>query len=112
MADHGLSPDHLVAIRRVLAPFAHSIDAVGLFGSRATGRARHNSDVDLVLYGDLDTAAVDRIYTLFAESLLPFTVDVQAYRLIAYPPLKQHIDDHMQPLFTQADLLNASTHHH
>ncbi len=63
----------------VLAPFAAGFDRVGLFGSRATGRASPQSDVDLVIYGADDPRLVDRLFTLFDESLLPVTVDVVDY---------------------------------
>ena len=77
---------------------------VGLFGSRATGTARPNSDVDLVVYGDIGQPVVDRLWTLFDESGLARTVDVVAYDLIEHPPLKAHIDAVMVPLFSRADL--------
>jgi predicted nucleotidyltransferase len=102
---HQLSPQQLAVLRAVLAPFADKIELVGIFGSRATGMARPNSDIDLVLYGDVEAAVVDRLRTLFTESLLAITVDLQAYQAITYPALKQHIDAVMQPLFTQQDLL-------
>jgi predicted nucleotidyltransferase len=105
MADHLLSPKHLAIIRATLAPYAASIDKVGLFGSRATGAGKSNSDIDLVLYGALDQRTLDEIYTLFAESALPVTVDAQAYNLIEYPPLKAHIDRCAHILFTQEELL-------
>jgi len=108
MVEHGLTSGQLEIIRHILAPFAASIEKAGLFGSRATGSARPNSDIDLVLYGLQDQKILDRIHTLFTESLLPFTVDVQAYDLVKYPPLKTHIDAHMQPLFTRADLIQET----
>jgi hypothetical protein len=33
---------------------------------------------------------------------------VQAYDLLKYQPLKKHIDDHMQPLFSGKDLLKET----
>lgn len=108
MPEHGLSIQQLQAIRAILALYAEKIERVGLFGSRAAGTARPNSDIDLVLYGSLDEAAVDRIHTLFGESSLALKVDVNAYDLIAYPPLKAHIDSVMQPLFLKTDLLTNS----
>lgn len=107
MPDHGLTAHQLQIIREVLAPYAGVIQQVGLFGSRAAGTARPNSDIDLVLYGPVSEAIVDRIWTLFAESGLAVTVDVIAYDLIDTPALKSHIDAVMQPLFKQAGLLSA-----
>lgn len=107
MEGHGLTAHQLRIIRDVLTPYAATIQRAGLFGSRASGTARPNSDIDLVLYGPLTEAVVDRLWTLFAESGLAVTVDVAAYDLIDYPPLKSHIDQIMQPLFEQAELQAA-----
>ena len=105
--DHGLSEKHVATIRGILAPFADRITRVDLFGSRATGAHRPNSDVDLVLFGDVPRETVDRLWTLFHESSLPFSVDVQAYESIAYRPLKMHVDRVRKTLLTQADLKDA-----
>ena len=110
MVEHGLTDQQLLIIRDVLTPFAHQIERVGLFGSRATGLARPNSDIDLVLYGPLDEATLDRIWTLFDSSNLALQVDVNAYDLIQYPPLKSHIDQVVKLLFTRADLSGHSPH--
>jgi uncharacterized protein len=107
MPDHGLTPEQVRLIIAMLHPYAHQIERVGLFGSRATGRYRPNSDIDLVLYGSLDEATISRLWTLFAESSLPVKVDVLRYNPEMYPPLKAHIDDEGVPFLTQADLLNT-----
>lgn len=104
MLDHGLTPQQVQIVRDVLAPYAAQITQVGLFGSRAKGTARPNSDIDLVLYGPLSEAVVDRIWTLFVDSSLAVAVDIIAYDLIDTPALKSHIDQVMQPLFERADL--------
>ena len=102
--DHGLSSRHLETIRGILAPYSSRICRVSLFGSRAMGNYSANSDIDLVLYGNLDKASVDRLWTLFDESSLPFSVDVKSYELIEYTPLKAHIDRVGKVLFTQGEL--------
>lgn len=99
MSAHGLSPRHLAIINQVFGPYLGRIDMVGLNGSRAKGTHREYSDIDLVLYGGITEEDVDRIRTLFEESLLPFFVDVNAYHLIDYPPLRREIDSTMVPLF-------------
>ena len=104
MPDDGLSAHQRAILRDVLAPFAERFDHVGLFGSRATGRAGPQSDVDLVIYGADDARLVDRLFTLFGESLLPMTVDIVDYDRIEYPPLKRHIDEVVQILFDRGDL--------
>lgn len=92
-------------LRRILALFAPYISSAAIFGSRATGRARPNSDIDLVLYGDLTQEHVDRLYTLFEESDLAVTVDVIAYTPVLSPVLRHHIDRFAQPVFSRDDLL-------
>lgn len=101
---HGLGDEQIRIIRQVLYPFADKIKSVGLFGSRAKGTYRANSDIDMVIYGSISEKEVDRLYTLFEESLLHMKVDVIAYHLIKYPPLKAQIDVGMYPLLLQKDL--------
>ncbi len=103
MIDHGLKSNQLYTIKTILNHFRSHIETVALFGSRATGHYRENSDIDLVIYGDLDQAMTDRIWSLFDDSNLPMTVDVNTYHLIAYRPLKTHIDDSAVTLFSRTD---------
>ena len=76
-----------------------------MFGSRATGAWRVNSDLDLVIYGSLRPSEIDRLWTLFDDSALDLTVDVLKYDETMYPPLRAHIDAAAQPLFVKDDLL-------
>jgi len=108
MNNHGLNKEQLNIIKEILRPYAQDIEKVGLFGSRATGKYRPNSDIDMVLYGDIDEKTLDHIWTLFEESLLPVKLDVAAYNLIDYPPLKAHIDEVMKVLFTHKELLEVA----
>ena len=105
MNDNGLSDEQLNIIKGVLLPFAENIESVGLFGSRAIGKYRSNSDIDMVIYGNLSEKTADRIATLFTDSSLPVKVDVISYNHIAYPPLKVHIDSVVKSLFNHEDLL-------
>lgn len=91
-------------LARVLAPFADRIERVGVFGSRAGGQPRPNSDIDLVLYGDIDEALERRLWTLLEDANLPVSVDVIAYSRINHPPLKTHVDAAAITLFDQAEL--------
>jgi predicted nucleotidyltransferase len=101
--DHGLTDQQLRTIHDILRPWAHKIAEVGLFGSRAAGTYRPYSDIDLILYGALEPSDVDRLHTLFEESSLPMEVDVNAWDLITYPPLKANVKSVMRPLFGKAD---------
>ena len=101
---NALSVDQLNILHRVLSEFSDKIETVGLFGSRATNKARANSDIDLVLYGELDENLTNRIWSLLEDSELAVQVDVAAYHLISYTPLKNHIDKVMVPIFKREDL--------
>ena len=96
--NHGLSQPELSLIKNILLTNA-DITRVGVFGSRANGKYKDYSDIDLVLYGDLDEKAISRINTLFDESSIGLSVDIKGYNTIEYPPLKRHIDDSVKILF-------------
>ena len=104
MLDHGLTPAQIILIRDILTPYSDKIEQVGVFGSRATGTFRPNSGIDLVVYGTVEQADIDRLWTLFDASSLAIKVDLNAYHLLAYSPLRAHIDEVMQVLFQQDDL--------
>jgi uncharacterized protein len=88
----------------VLRPFADVIDSVGVFGSRASGNARENSDIDLVIYGPIAERQINRLWTLFDESSLAVRVDVLGYNHIKHAAMKAHVDRFMRPLFGQSEL--------
>lgn len=104
--NHGLQDKQLNIIKEILKNFASSIDKVCLFGSRATGSYKNYSDIDLVIYGDISDKNIDRLRTIFFESGLPYKVDINAYHLINYPPLKNHIDGYGKILFSKNQLIN------
>lgn len=103
----GLSKIQIETIGNVLAPYADKIDRVAVFGSRAQGTHRDNSDLDLVIYGALLEQDIDRIWTLFQESSLPFSVDVKGYEQIQYAPLRAHIDRVQTTLLTHDELIQV-----
>ena len=109
--NHGLSERQLRTIKRILSQYSDEITQADLFGSRAMGNHRANSDIDLVLRGKVRQESVDRLWTLFQESSLPFSVDVKSYELTTYPPLRAHIDKVCTPLFTQRDLEEVRSGH-
>ncbi|MCY4156859.1 MAG: nucleotidyltransferase domain-containing protein [Gammaproteobacteria bacterium] len=101
--DFGLSATQRETLREILATLSGQFESVAVFGSRAVGRQRPNSDLDLVLYGCADEAVCDRLRTLLQDSPLPFSVDVKNYAAIGHLPLKAHIDSVALPLFEQTE---------
>jgi predicted nucleotidyltransferase len=90
MASIGLTDEQL-GMLRALFHRAPAIREVILFGSRAKGNQRPESDVDLVLVG-IDDALTAEAVTEALESLpMPFKFDVKAEGDIRYTPLKAHI---------------------
>jgi predicted nucleotidyltransferase len=77
---------------------APSATGVGVFGSRATGKARPGSDLDLVLYGPVSEAQGNRLATEIDDSSVAVSTDIVIYELLENPQLKAHIDAVMQPL--------------
>ena len=104
--DHGLSDASLTLLARTIAQCGEGVTRVDLFGSRATGAHRANSDIDLALHGDVTDATIDRLRTMFLESSLPVSVDVTSYER-AYPPLRRHIDAVARFLLSVEDLKAA-----
>ena len=91
-------------VRSVLGVFADRIDRVGVFGSRALGSARPASDIDLVLWGNIDGRTLARLGTLFDESSLAVSVDVILYGPELAAALRRHIDRVAKTLFLRDDL--------
>lgn len=103
----GLNARQLETLRRILTSYADSIDRVDMFGSRTKGTQRINSDLDLVVHGTLGESEIDRLWTLFQESNLPFSVDVKSYEQTRYAPLRAHMDEVCKTLFTRDELMQA-----
>ena len=73
---NGLSHDELAQICAILETVP-SVDKAVLFGSRAMGLARANSDVDIMLYGDgLQLSDIMQINSLLEETSLPYQFDL------------------------------------
>lgn len=70
-----------------------------VFGSRAMGTHRAESDIDLALYGEVDDLLAARVAGELDELPLPYQFDVRAYPPLRYAPLRQHIDRVGQPIF-------------
>ena len=106
--EHGLSNNELAILRKILASYAKNIDKVNIFGSRANRQYKSYSDIDIVVYGDVNPNEIDRLDTLFDESSLGLRVDIKGYDQITYTPLRRHIDQSSKLLFSKTDLLKES----
>lgn len=91
------------ALASVFARYARRVDRVSVYGSRARGRARPGSDVDLVVYGtdDRDIAAIK---LALEDSELSIFADVVAYERIRSERLREEIDSTAISLFDPDEL--------
>jgi predicted nucleotidyltransferase len=88
----GLPDAAVVAIRQVLASHPEVETAI-LYGSRALGRHRPASDIDLTLIGPaISTAALARIDADLDDLLLPWVIDLSCLASIHHPALLAHIE--------------------
>ncbi len=73
-----LNEAELAEVRSILAMHLPAEVRVDVFGSRAGGRVKPYSDLDLVLEGSsaLPPALIGTLAEAFDESLLPFKVDL------------------------------------
>lgn len=89
----------------VAAILADRIDRIGpvkVYGSRATGRARPGSDLDLVVFGPASEKDLTDLWVAFEESDLPIKVDVVVWDKIASPRFRNEIARHAVPFFDPA----------
>jgi predicted nucleotidyltransferase len=86
-----LQPAELEIIRAVFARHPEII-AVKLFGSRAKGTQRPESDVDLALWGDVDALAAEAIAAELDDLPLPYQYDVKPFASITLQSLRDHIE--------------------
>lgn len=69
------------------------VDRVVLYGSRAKGDFRANSDIDLTLIGEnLDLTLLLKIETDLDDLLLPYKIDLSLFRKIENKDLRDHIN--------------------
>lgn len=90
---YGISHNDISIIVSVLQQYEEVTEAF-LFGSRAKGNFRINSDVDIALKGEsLNLEMVTNIsFHLNEETYLPYKFDILNYNSISNNDLKQHID--------------------
>ena len=89
----GLTALEMDTINAILERHPEVLEAL-IFGSRAMGRHRTGSDVDIALKGEkLTLNTVSKIiYELNEETNLPYMFDILNYHTINEPALTDHID--------------------
>ncbi len=90
-----------LAVQRLQSVFRRhpEIEAVKVFGSRALGFEKPNSDIDLVLWGAVDDRLLGRICGELEDLPLPYLFDVQVVSQVRHPGLRRHIEEHAVDLY-------------
>jgi uncharacterized protein len=88
----GLSKAQVTSIQGVFRSYPH-IERATLYGSRAKGNYRPESDIDLSLHGSkLSYEELASIESDLDDLLLPHTIDLSLIQHIDNEQLLQHID--------------------
>lgn len=89
---YGLDPEDIHQMHSVFEKYA-AIEKAILYGSRAVGNYRHNSDIDLTLRGNgLTFIELLEIENALDNLLLPYKIDLSIYEKIDNEALRIHID--------------------
>lgn len=89
---YGLATEDIHKITSVFKKHS-SIEKAILYGSRATGNYRSNSDIDLTLVGkDLTLTELFDIENELENLLLPYKIDLSVYDKIENEDLRAQID--------------------
>jgi predicted nucleotidyltransferase len=91
MPDFGLNRNDLSAVTETFKSDPRILGAA-IFGSRAKGDHKPYSDVDIVLYGDLNFIDVENVIAELEELPMVYKFDVVAYGLVKNPEFRQHIE--------------------
>ena len=103
-ASHGLPAAAVVKIHQTLAAFP-AIEQATLYGSRAMGRHRNGSDIDLTLAGaTLDARTLALLDGALDDLLLPWRFDLSLQASLQSPELIDHIQRFGQLFYRRSDL--------
>ena len=92
MLEFGLLQSTTRTIREILA-MVPAVEKAVIYGSRAKGKERLGSDIDLTLIGQgLDLDMLGKIATELDESPIPYQVDLSLFDQIDHAGLPDHIE--------------------
>jgi predicted nucleotidyltransferase len=95
----GLPETAIQAIQKVLAAHPEVEQAI-VYGSRAMGRQRPASDIDLTLIGPaIGLGTLARIEAELDDLLLPWMIDLSRLADLSHPPLLAHVEQVGQVLY-------------
>jgi O-succinylbenzoate synthase len=102
MTKIGLAAYELEQILAILESVP-AVNMATIFGSRATGLARPNSDVDIMLYGDdLLLQDIAQISSLLDETTLPYQFDLILHKNVDNHALMEHVKQYGIVIFQRS----------
>jgi predicted nucleotidyltransferase len=105
-SDFGLKPETLTQIQSIFSAFPEVEKAV-IYGSRAMGNFRNNSDIDLTLMGkNLGLTELLSIENELDDLLMPYQIDLSLFHQIDNPDLINHIQEHGKLLFERSAVIS------
>lgn len=69
-----------------------NIETAVLYGSRAMGSNRENSDIDITIKGNIEFSELLKIESQLDELLLPYKIDLSVYNSLSNKELIDHIN--------------------
>lgn len=88
----GLEQRTIKSIKNILQKYPE-IEKVIIYGSRAIGNYKYNSDVDLAVIGNLKWDFTGHLMEELDLLSTPYLYDVTDYKRITNLNIKKHIDD-------------------
>lgn len=98
--EFGLNEREIEPIRDVFRSHPE-VREVRIYGSRAMGSHRKESDIDLAVWGELGEREIRAIAGELDELPLPYLFDVERYGAIRHEGLRKHIDTHGRTLYSR-----------
>ncbi len=90
--NYGLSLEHIIKIKTIFIS-KKEIDEDVLYGSRAKGNYKPNSDIDLTIKGNKVTPEIlNKISLQLDDLLLPYKFDISLFNQIKNVDILEHID--------------------
>lgn len=87
----GLTENVILKIHQQL--YLHNeIENVIIYGSRAKGNYKTNSDIDLTIKGNVNLTILNSLENELDDLLLPYKIDISIYNQISNLDLVNHID--------------------
>ena len=104
----GLTEKEISLMKTVFEKYSEVVK-VKIYGSRAMGNHRANSDVDFALWGEIDRHLVGKISRELDELPLPYTYDVTDYASVDHEALKRHIDKFGKVFFNRESIYGSTS---